>query len=186
MKFRIAVGDVHGMYDLLSPLVEVLRGHFNPTNAAFIFLGDLIDRGPRSRHVLRLVSDIMGEYESSTVILGNHDEYLRSFLDGSLSEEDGLRWSALGGDETLASYGFDYDDTDADILKVLRHKYPKHVELIEGAVQMLITERHCFVHAGVDPTAGISEQDERTTRWIRDDFLNHTKPSKRSSYTVIR
>ncbi|AKF25467.1 hypothetical protein YH65_08835 [Sulfurovum lithotrophicum] len=46
------IGDVHGHYDTLCTLVDRL-----PKNARLVFVGDLIDRGPKSRDVVRFVHE---------------------------------------------------------------------------------------------------------------------------------
>ena len=45
----IAIGDVHGMAHTLELLLRDLEARFLPSNSMFVFLGDLIDRGPDSR-----------------------------------------------------------------------------------------------------------------------------------------
>ena len=44
---------------------------------------------------------------------------------------------------------------------------------------MVLTQRHCFVHAGIDPGKPLAEQDGRTLRWIRDGFLDYREPMEK-------
>jgi protein phosphatase len=82
------VGDVHGCGDELEALLAILgyapdaAGVWrHPAGRRALFLGDLVDRGPRIAHVLELV---MGMREAGTALClpGNHDDKLLRRLRG--------------------------------------------------------------------------------------------------------
>jgi protein phosphatase len=87
------IGDVHGCYDELLELLDQLGYEITdddgggaplvipPAGRRAIFLGDLVDRGPRVPDVLRLV---MGMVEAGTALCipGNHDVKLMRKLAG--------------------------------------------------------------------------------------------------------
>ena len=50
----IAIGDIHGCYDLLRELLEY-QIKFDPATDELIFIGDYIDRGPDSKKVVEYV-----------------------------------------------------------------------------------------------------------------------------------
>ena len=85
------IGDVHGCHDELVELLGALGWEVgsggggpeasHPEGRKAVFLGDLVDRGPRSPEVLRLV---MGMVEAGTALCvpGNHDVKLVRKLQG--------------------------------------------------------------------------------------------------------
>jgi protein phosphatase len=83
------IGDVHGCAGELAELLTTLGYEVAPDRASavhpegrrVVFLGDLVDRGPDTPGVLRLV---MGMHEAGTalVVPGNHDDKLKRALRG--------------------------------------------------------------------------------------------------------
>jgi hypothetical protein len=72
------IGDVHGCAQSLERLLQLLgyqkiAGVYrHPQQRQVIFLGDIVDRGPRIREALHLVRDMV-EQGSALMILGNHE-----------------------------------------------------------------------------------------------------------------
>ncbi len=86
------IGDVHGCLDELKKLLERLgyqiaqtvNGNFEvtpPTGRKAFFVGDLVDRGPNSPDVLRLVMGMV-KAGSALCVPGNHDAKLLKYLNG--------------------------------------------------------------------------------------------------------
>jgi len=85
------VGDVHGCFDEMNALLQQLGYTVEPEGADFrvtppdgrkaVFVGDLVDRGPKITEVLRLV---MGMVKAGTAfcVPGNHDVKLMRKLRG--------------------------------------------------------------------------------------------------------
>jgi protein phosphatase len=84
-------GDIHGCFDELQELLTSLGYKIQqdgrdfrvspPDGRKAVFLGDLVDRGPRVTDVLRLVMSMVGE-NSAICVPGNHDIKLHRKLRG--------------------------------------------------------------------------------------------------------
>lgn len=82
------IGDVHGCYDELTALLVQLGYAFDANGAASspagrkaVFLGDLVDRGPKIPQVLRLVMGMV-RTGAALCVPGNHDVKLMRKLRG--------------------------------------------------------------------------------------------------------
>jgi len=81
------IGDVHGCYDELVKLLAELgyldngKSLFHPEGRKAIFVGDLVDRGPNTPAVLKLVI-AMVESGNAWCVPGNHDIKLLKWFDG--------------------------------------------------------------------------------------------------------
>ena len=87
------IGDIHGCFDELTALLERLgytiataEDHSfvvtHPQNRRAVFLGDLVDRGPRVPEVLRLVMDMV-DSGAALCVPGNHEVKLLKKLRGN-------------------------------------------------------------------------------------------------------
>lgn len=83
----IVIGDVHGQFDMLMKLMEKL-----PQTKDICFVGDLIDRGPKSKEVIEFVRE-----NNYLTVMGNHEDFVSDI---------GL-WMhpSNGGKKTIESFG---------------------------------------------------------------------------------
>jgi len=101
MKKTYIIGDAHGEYDTLIKLIEKL-----PEDAEIIFVGDLIDRGAKSKDIIEFIRK-----NNYRCVLGNHEQlmidYGKSFTKHypKTANTSFLHtWYNNGGDATLYSY----------------------------------------------------------------------------------
>lgn len=146
---RIVIGDVHGHYDALIALLDAI----SPTSEdELYFLGDLIDRGPKSAQVVELV--MRNKFQC---LRGNHEEMLLDVVGtGEVSVDLYQSWLYSGGHATVDSY-------DSKIPQ-------EHIDWIKGLPLYLDLGDYWLVHAGVDPNMPLIKQGAEQFCWIREDF----------------
>ncbi len=120
-----AVGDVQGCLTSLSRLLDSIG--LDPSVDRLLFCGDLVNRGPDSLGVLRLVRDIEGALVS---VLGNHDLHL-------LARAEGLR--PAGKQDTMDDV-LSAPDRE-ELLDWLASRPFSHLEEIEVDVGAWISNR---------------------------------------------
>lgn len=76
-----AIADIHGNYQALISVIDHLE-RWNPD--LVLVLGDIVNRGPRSKECLHLIQD-RKKNQGWQVIKGNHEGYVLNFLDSSFS-----------------------------------------------------------------------------------------------------
>lgn len=70
-----------------------------------VFLGDYIDRGPKSYDVVDFILKMGEENPNMITLRGNHEDFVISLFLGNQDQKMRNLWLKLnGGDQTLASY----------------------------------------------------------------------------------
>lgn len=129
------IGDLQGCFDELQTLLTAIN--YQSESDHLWFVGDLINRGPKSLECLRLVKELNEQGKAETV-LGNHDLHLLAVyagLERFQSESDTLN-PILRAD-------------DADELVDWLRRQPLMIQHP--------TERAVMVHAGIPPQWSINE-----------------------------
>ena len=77
-----AIGDVHGCFDTLEQLLQQI-----PNKSRLVFIGDIVNRGPKSLETIRTV---MRMGDRAECLLGNHELHLLAVYAGqrAMSPED--------------------------------------------------------------------------------------------------
>jgi serine/threonine protein phosphatase 1 len=127
-----------------------------------VFLGDYIDRGPRSGAVVETVLELA---DACRVIplSGNHEDMLLGFLCDPTSVM-GASFIYNGGGATLASYANAH----------AQYEIPaRHMEFFKRLQLFHETDDYFFVHAGVPeiPLDEISDEHRHELLWLREPFL---------------
>jgi serine/threonine protein phosphatase 1 len=170
-----AIGDIHGRADLLRELIERLdedQSRRPTTYTVEIFLGDYIDRGPDSKHVIDMLAARMAR-NHSICLRGNHEDLMDIFFDDPSVLDS---WIALGGMETLISYGVVPHQTERDRIDVHRQlcqAFPRtHQLFLQCLKPWVCCGDYLFVHAGIRPAVPLDRQIMGDLLWIRSEFLN--------------
>lgn len=162
------VGDVHGCFDKLKLLLET---HWKKEREQLIILGDLIDRGPRSREVIQLAMSLRKEYKA-IILKGNHEDLFLDWL------EDPLEMSYyydIGGRETVDSF-FDervtFQKDPLLLTESIRIRYKEEMGFLKSLPNYHEADGFIFVHAGVN----LDFKDWKNTndndfKWIRHEFI---------------
>lgn len=168
------IGDVHGRDDLLAQLVREIESDLTgcSQDAETIFLGDYVDRGPRSADVLQRLT--AGDWPLPFVALrGNHEQMLLRFLNDATYLK---AWRHFGGLETLLSFGINgpkaleagaYDDAQRELKSRLSPSTMEFLATIPTSSQL---GDYFFCHAGIRPGVALANQKDDDLLWIRDEF----------------
>ncbi len=123
-----AIGDVQGCYDPLRALLDAID--FDEARDTLWFVGDLVNRGPKSLKTLRFVKSLD---DAAITVLGNHDLHLLALANEEV--RFGKRFATL--EKTLNA-----PDRD-ELIDWLRHRPLAHYD---DDLDTLL------VHAGTYPT----------------------------------
>jgi serine/threonine protein phosphatase 1 len=170
------VGDIHGRADLLGRVLAKIDLDMTTRpgpQSLEVFLGDYIDRGMSSKHV---IEQLIGRSGSRPTIFlkGNHEAYLCEFLKSPAVLNT---WRRYGGLETLVSYGLSPSilPTPRESVKLaatLAERMPEdHKQFLQSLRSSFSCGGYFFAHAGVNPAYPLSQQREDDLLRIRDRFL---------------
>jgi serine/threonine protein phosphatase 1 len=152
----IAVGDIHGRFDLLERFLDHVKG----TEAIVILLGDLIDRGPDDVKVLNRVKSLLDNPSSFGLsnfyaLMGNHEAMFVDALEGNSQEL--LLWLNNGG--------------NFEAMPDLQ----EHVGWVKELPLYMTIDDTMFIHAGVypgqDPFKVANSDKWQNLVWLREPFM---------------
>ena len=154
-KRKIIIGDVHGYYETLLNLFELVK---ITAEDEVYFLGDLIDRGPQSAQVVQFVME-----NNYACLMGNHEQMMIDAVGGGEIISNLLQnWVYSGGYTTLVSYD---------------HNIPQdHIDWMNNLPIYLDLGDTFLVHAGLDPQRPLKHQTREECCWIRQEFHSMSEP----------
>jgi len=184
MSRVLMISDIHGCFDPFNELLDVIK--YDPSADQLILLGDYVDRGPKSKETVKLIKDLVSNY-NVIALRGNHDQRL---VDLIRSEKDSVKAKFLehGGVTTLQSYcdcirSFTDDDELNQAIMHIRQHFNDHIDFLESLPLYHEDQNHIYVHAGLNPQyKDWREQPEYDFMYIKGEF-HRSKPH--TNKTVI-
>jgi serine/threonine protein phosphatase 1 len=159
MQKIFVVGDIHGCFDKLRALMEKIP--LNTGRDQLIFIGDYIDRGQRSVDVVDYLMDLKKRIPGTIFLMGNHEDMLQNYLNGS----DRFTYLLNGGQRTLDEYLNRSNNPDSFPIP------SEHLEFFNSLHLYYQTDDYVFVHAGLRENVPLELQDKTDLLWIRDEFI---------------
>lgn len=155
------IADIAGQYDCLLRLLPRMP------DAHVVLVGDLVDRGPKSKSVLQFAK-ILNEEGTLTAIMGNHEHMMLDFYRDTDHYGNGI-WKMNGGDATDNNF-LPYTPSE-DLLNWVEN-LPRYLETPD----ILIT------HAGVSNSAPVEPQSKYD---LLDFIWNRCEPVNRDKLQVF-
>jgi bis(5'-nucleosyl)-tetraphosphatase (symmetrical) len=132
-----AIGDVQGCFDELKALLR--KCDYRKATDRLWFVGDLVNRGPKSLEVLRFVRDLGA---GAVVVLGNHDLHL-------VTQHEGFERQRK-------------DDTFQDVLEA--KDAAELVDWLRTRPMLHAADGYAMVHAGLLPQWSIDKAIRQRSR----------------------
>jgi len=133
--YVVAIGDVHGCSEQLEELMNDVVAYINdyPLNAAFILLGDLIDRGPDPEGVYKFIEGWNSVNPNIFCVMGNHSSKHVRYK----------RYEVQGGKNPMKA-----TEEFTRTHKLMSDEHFKYLASLPSAIQW---RGWTFCHAGLDP-----------------------------------
>lgn len=195
-----AIGDIHGCHkELTELLLFIFNGEkFEKGVDQLLFIGDYVDRGPKSKDVIETLIKLKKEYPNTIFLRGNHEDMFLSYmgLDGSY----GGVFIMNGGATTLLSYLYDFlpnfkymDHNEFELHMrnifdefsppsfeeiIYKHIPEEHKKFLSDTILYHDTPNVTYVHAAVMPKLELDKMNKFTLVWAddnRDGFFSRIK-----------
>lgn len=155
MPKRWAISDIHGCSRTFKALLE--RIELTPDDELYL-LGDYINKGPRSKGVIKQILKLQAEGYQVRCLKGNHEDVmLRSLNDRLLLPF----FKRQGGSKTLKSFKV---SSMADI-------EPEYMEFFKSLEYYVELEKYILVHAGFNFIKKDVFKDKHAMMWSRHDKI---------------
>ncbi len=150
---RYVIGDVHGCYDELCELFEKIEKHHGGYDYKLIFVGDYVDRGPKSKEVVEFIMKM--QKRGHVALMGNHEDML-------------LAGEYMYAAETIVSFGGFRGHYIPDWAMDWMRSLPKFYE----------DDTIIVAHAGANPAIPMNEQTDAMLLWLRYEQHQHAQLGK--------
>jgi len=150
--------DLHGGLFHLGKACDAVIADGLTDNDTMVFLGDYIDRGSHSADVIAGLRSAQMLRDKTVMLSGNHEMMMLSALTEGGEQLGG--WLINGGNATIESY--------RDKLGVIDEAAMKDDAQWFATLPVYHEDAHrVYVHAKVDPSLPLDEQQLRTVHWER-------------------
>lgn len=159
------IGDCQGEFDAVMALLNQMP------DDEVLFLGDMVDRGPKSKEILDWAM------KNAKAVLGNHEHMMLDHLQGQATYERDLWWAYNGGIHTLLSYLPNQGmPLEVYVPRAMRAVSPEHITWL-NQLPLYFTEGELFVsHASRAKGRTLEQCCElgKGLRYKRDDDLERS------------
>lgn len=194
--FIYVMTDLHGSYNAFDKFYsKISKEHGKKEKILFIITGDSCDRGPDTKKLYDIYNEINKKENRKVIhLLGNHEEILLNSVKG----KDYLNhWLSSGGINTIFSFDEDYQKrynkiTSKNLTEIyfdiLNSNYNFKEKFLEYYKNILLfpliaeSENYIFVHAGIDFSKSLEEQDINKVLWRRDNWKEYNSTGKTVFY----
>lgn len=164
MSYNI-IGDIGGQFDAFMKLIEKMP------KGEIICVGDLVDRGPKSKEVVEWVM------KNGKSILGNHEHMMiDAYRKGGYYQT--RCWGSNGGNKTIQSFGACVSEVPEEIIKWMENN-PKYMIIGDIFISHSFITPGCKLEDVLD--VGQSWMDYKCDQSI---IWNRDKPERRPEYKL--
>ncbi len=161
-----AIGDIHGCADRLAILLQRLS--YDRELDTLVFLGDYINRGPDSKGVLDILTELKKECSDVYFLKGNHEQELLEY--SATGHVDSLRaLRSMGIEQTVASYG-----AEVRSLKGLGCFPLEHRDFLHSLKFSFLKDDYLFIHADISEEllhCPMNESEDLRPRYVLETSL---------------
>jgi serine/threonine protein phosphatase 1 len=184
----VAIGDVHGHYNQLQELLEILTHEYDISfhDDTFVFLGDNVDGGPDTKKVIDYLISAKKGFPHWHFLYGNHEDLMLDALNPKHPVYgDYYIWWNQGGKETTDSYVREahLNAYERSLVNPIHVIPPEHFKFFNSLETYWETEDYFFVHGGVHPSNTIEWTKENWDRykmiWERSFIGSNMKYEKK-------
>lgn len=177
------IGDIHGCHDALLRLLsrlgyESINGVYKHRHRKAVFLGDLIDRGPKIRETLALIY-AMEQAGEAHVIVGNHEF-------NAIRNADKLqRYIETGDRDVLSDHMYRLMGETLQQFRGYADEWRRYIDWFKGLSLFYEGEGFRAVHACWDQALIDEYKNRYHTSYLTDDFINKALAGDSLEHRVV-
>ena len=163
MTMTYVFPDLHGRLDHLQSALVAIDAAGATKDDTLVFLGDYIDRGPKSAQLVTMLRELLGSRPNVVCLSGNHEFMM---IWGLTEGEEQLKgWLVNGGVSTIESYRAAHGALFEDAMK-------DDCLWFNGLPLWHEDDHRIYVHAGVHPSLPLEEQTFHMFHWMRYENMD--------------